>query len=80
MLIVPGPVRLQSTAVLVVPLTVAVNCCVPPRGTVGAAGVRVTFTTGAVMVMVALDDLLLSSTEVAVSVTVGGLGTASGAV
>ncbi len=80
LLIVPGPAVLQVTAVLVVPWTVAVNCCVAPRITVAVAGVTVTVTTGAVMVIVAVSDLVGSSFEVAVTVTVGGLGTVSGAV
>jgi hypothetical protein len=48
--------------------------------TVGVLGVTFTMTTGAVMVMVAVSDLLVSFTEVAVTVTVAGLGTVSGAV
>jgi hypothetical protein len=78
--IVPGPGVLQVTAVFVVPLTFAVNCWVAPRITVGAAGVTLKVTTGAVTVMVAVSDLLVSSTEVAFTVTVAGFGTVSGAV
>jgi hypothetical protein len=79
-LTVPGPGVLQVAAVLVVPLTVAVSCCVAPSMTVGVLGVTLTMTTGAVMVMVTVSDLLASFTEVAVTVTVAGLGTVSGAV
>lgn len=78
--IVPGPAVLQVTAVFVVPLTVALNCCVAPRITVGVAGVTLTLTTGAVMVMVAVSDLVGSSRDVAFTVTVAGFGTVSGAV
>lgn len=37
---------LQLTAVEVVPVTVAVNCCVCPRGTFAVAGCTVTVTFG----------------------------------
>ena len=77
---VPGPDVVQVTALLVVPFTVAVNCCVAPRITVGVAGVTLTVTTGAVMVMVAVSDLVASSRDVAFTLTVAGFGTVSGAV
>jgi hypothetical protein len=68
------------TAVFVVPLTVAVSCCVAPSITVGVFGATLTVTTGAVMVTVAVSAFEVSSNEVAVTVTVAGLGTVSGAV
>ena len=40
----------QLTAVLVVPLTVAVNCCVPPSTTEAAVGEIVMLTAGTVTV------------------------------
>ena len=79
-LTVPGPGVLQVAAVLVVPLTVAVSCCVAPSMTVGVLGATFTVTTGAVIVTVAVSDLVVSSMEVAVMVMVAGLGTVSGAV
>ena len=38
----PEPETLQFTAVLVVPVTVAVNCCVPPSGTEAEVGETLT--------------------------------------
>jgi hypothetical protein len=46
-LIVPAPVAgliVQFTAVFVLPVTVAVNCCVPPALTAAVAGETVTVT------------------------------------
>jgi hypothetical protein len=43
---VPGPVSDQVTAVLVVPVTVAVNCCVPPPFNVAEVGEIETLTGG----------------------------------
>jgi hypothetical protein len=43
---VPAPVSDQVTAVLVVPLTVAVNCCVPPPFSVAEGGEIETLTGG----------------------------------
>ena len=40
------PFTPQLTAVLVVPVTVAVNCCVPPKGTVAAEGPMLTAMAG----------------------------------
>ena len=75
----PVPVTLQVTAVFVVPVTVSVNCCVPPARTVTVVGLTVTETT-ARMVTVAEADLVLSATLVAVTVTVFGAGAIAGAV
>jgi hypothetical protein len=61
----------QVTEVLVDPLTVAVNCCVPPEVTVAAVGLIATETLGAtVTVTVALALLVLSAELVAVMVCV----------
>ena len=64
----------QVTAVLVVPLvpvTVSVNCCVPPEATVVEVGEMVTaIVAGAGMVMEAVADLVGSATLVTVTVAV----------
>ena len=75
----PLPLTLQVTAVLVDPVTVAVNCCVCPVVTCAAAGETCT-TIGGVTVTTACADLLGFAVEVAVTVTCGGLGTELGAV
>ncbi len=58
----------QVTAVLAVPVTVAVNCCVAPPTTVALAGEMLTAITGAVTVTVAEADLVESATLVAFTV------------
>ena len=68
----------QVTAVLVVPVTLAVNCCVVPFCVVTLVGVTEIPTT--VTVTIAEPDLLLSVWFVAVTVTFAGLGTDAGAV
>jgi len=58
---------------LLVPATVALNCCVPPLATLGVAGLTVTPVTvgaGAVTVTVAVPDLEVSAVEVALTVKV----------
>ena len=62
----------QVTAVVVVPVTVTVNCCVPPEATVAEVGEMVTATDvdGGVMVTVALADFVVSAWLVALTVTV----------
>ena len=61
--------------------TVAMNCCVVLMGTLGAGGETVTTRTGVVLtVMFASSDLLMSATDVAVSVTAIGDGAEVGAV
>jgi hypothetical protein len=62
------PVAVQVTAVLLDPLTVAVNCWLPLTTTEAAGGVRPTATTGTLTVMVADADLVVSATLVAVTV------------
>ena len=59
----------QVTAVLLLPLTVAVNCCVPPVNKEDEVGLIAIETAAAEeTVMVALADLLGSATLVAVTV------------
>jgi len=63
------PVVDQVTAVLLEPLTVAVNCCVPPVSSEAETGEMDTATTGgAVTVTVAEADLVLLAWLVAVTV------------
>ena len=65
--IVP-PVADQVTAVLLVPVTAAVNCCVPPVCSDAEVGLMLTDTS--VTVTMADADLLVSATLVAVTVKV----------
>lgn len=61
----------QCTPVLLVPLTVAVNCCAPPAVTLAEAGDTATLTLAdAETVTVALALLVVSATLVARTVTV----------
>ncbi|HVP59270.1 MAG TPA: hypothetical protein VMT11_01795 [Myxococcaceae bacterium] len=65
---VPPPVSetLRVTAVLDVPVTVAVNCCAAPATTVGAVGLTETATDDPdVTVTVACPDVVASATLVA---------------
>ncbi len=57
----------QVTAVLLEPLTLAVNCCVPPASSEAEVGEIVT-ATGALTVTVAEADLLVSAALVEVTV------------
>ncbi len=59
----------QVTAVLLEPLTLAVNCCVPPVSSETEVGEIVT-ATGALTVTGAEADLVLSATLLAVIVKV----------
>ena len=63
-------------------VTVAANCCCVVTGREAEVGLMETeMGTGAALtVMVAVFDFVPSATEVAVSVTVAGVGTAAGAV
>ncbi len=61
------PVAVQVTAVLVVPVTVAVNCWVPPVMSEAEVGAMLT-ATGIVTVTVAEADFVESATLVAVTV------------
>jgi hypothetical protein len=71
--------RLQVTAVLEDLVTCTVNCRVPFGGKEADPGVRAT-EIGRVRVTVADRDFVGSATLVAVTVTVGEVGTVAGAV
>jgi uncharacterized spore protein YtfJ len=75
----PLPLMLQVTAEFVVLATVAVNCRWLPVTTVAVVGEIVT-ATGATIVTEAVADFVGSATEVALTDTCAGLGTAAGAV
>ena len=62
------PVADHVTAVLLLPLMLAVNCCVPPVSIEAEIGETVTETTGALTVTVADADLVVSATLVAFTV------------
>lgn len=66
MLEIVPPVALQVTAVFVVPVTDAENCCVPPVNNEAVVGVIETPTE--VTVTVAEADLVVSATLVALTV------------
>src|SRR5271157_4119133 len=77
----PIPVMLHVTAVLLVPVTVAVNCCCAPVFTEMLFGATVTaIGIGEVIVTVAEPDMVGYASNVAVTATSGGLGTLAGAV
>ena len=63
------PVADQVTAVFVLPVTVAMNCCVPPVCSDAEVGLMLTATTGdaAVTVTVADADFVVSATLVALT-------------
>ena len=61
------PVVLQVTAMFVVPVTVAANCCVPPVWTAAKVGEMDT-ATGAATVTVADADFVVSAALTAVTV------------
>jgi hypothetical protein len=75
----PEPKTLHVTAVFVVLITVAVNCCCFPVTTCAVVGATVTFTEGRT-VTVAEADFEVSALEVAFTVTCAGDGTEAGAV
>ena len=75
----PAPVRVHFTPVFAVPLTRAVNCNEPPTEIAAVPGNTAT-NVGGTMVTVALADFVASACDVAVTVTVGGVGTVVGAV
>lgn len=75
----PVPLTLQLTLVFDVPLTVALNCLVCPSTTLAVVGEMV-MPTFCVTCTDAVPDLVGSATDVAVTVTNGGLGAAEGAV
>jgi hypothetical protein len=75
----PGPEIVQVTALLAVPVTVAMNCCWAPDTTLTEEGDTET-ATASTIVTVADADLVASACEVAVTVIVAGFGTDVGAV
>ena len=75
------PFTCQVTAVLLVFVTVAVNCCVRLMATLTDFGATVTLIPGATNIVTVADpDLVESATETAVIVTAAGLGATAGAV
>ncbi len=79
----PRPDSVQLTPLFAESLaTVAVKSCVLVTGTVAVVAESVTAIggAGATIVIVAAADLLVSATEVTVSVTVAALGAVGGAV
>lgn len=61
-------VAVHVTAVLLLPFTVAENCCVAPDARLTAVGATDTDTRGAVTLTVAVPDFVVSATLVAVTV------------
>ncbi len=77
----PDPLIFHVTAVLFVPVTVAVNCCCPPTASAESVGETLTETLGAAwIVTVAVPDTTTSASEIALTVTVLGVGAVAGAV
>jgi hypothetical protein len=74
----PVPLTDQVTAGFEVPVTVAVNCCVPPITTLAVAGEMPTVT--GISVTVAEADRVGSTTDVAFTVAVVWFVTTAGAV
>lgn len=72
------PFTCQVTAVLLIPVTMEVNCCVAPASTFTELG-EMPIEVFAVMVTEAEADTEVSACETAVTVTVAGLGTVAGA-
>ena len=67
--VIEPPVADQVTAVLLLPLTLAVNCCVPPVVSDADPGVMETATTGAALTVTVADaDFVVSAALVAVTV------------
>lgn len=75
----PAPETLHVTLVLVLPVTVALNCWWAPATTLALVGEIVT-ATGGMMVTVAAADRLESAVEATLTVTWAGDGTEEGAV
>src|ERR1700683_24866 len=77
----PSPESVQVTPLAAVSfVTVAVNCAVPRVATLALAGLTDTMMAGDVSVIVDVADWVTSVTDVAVMVTVFGLGVVAGAV
>jgi hypothetical protein len=75
----PAPEIVQLTAVFAVPVTVALNCCWAPITSFAEVGVTET-ATPLTTVTVAVADFVVFAFEVAVTITVAGLGIVVGAV
>lgn len=76
----PDPLRLHVTAVLLEPVTVAVNFCVDPTPTEADDGVTPTETV-VPRIVTAVDPLIDGfDNEVAVTVTILGVGVVAGPV
>jgi hypothetical protein len=76
-----GPVICQVTLVMVVPLTLATNCCCRFTDTVASAGDTVTVTSeDAPRITEALAEAVRSASDVAVTVTTLDAGIVAGAV
>ena len=77
----PVPDTVQLTAVLELPVTLAVNCCCPVVAIVAEPGETVTpIVAGNPIVTVALPDPVEPRSEVATTVTTSGVGAVEGAV
>jgi hypothetical protein len=74
-------VTVQVTPVLLVPCTVALNCCFEPGFKTALSGDTVTLISPpVVMVTVAEADIAGFDNSVAVTLTLGGVGAVAGAV
>jgi hypothetical protein len=77
----PVPATVHCTDVLVLPVTVAENCCFPPRLSRTVDGETETDTdVSGSMTIVAEADFVGAASEVAVTTTFAGLGMTAGAV
>ena len=74
----PVPDSVQVTAVFDVPVTEAANCCVVPTVVDTLAGVTATTITGTI-IRFADADLVGSTTLVAITLTLAGVGATDGA-
>src|SRR5205814_9019470 len=75
------PLTYHLSLHVALPISVAVNCCVPPAPTVADTGEIVTLTTAAgMMVTCAEADFVGSAWDTAATVTMAGFGTTAGAV
>jgi hypothetical protein len=75
----PKPEMLQATAVLALPVTTAVNCFCAPVVTCALVG-EMEIETDEPIVTVAVAETVKSARDVAVTVTLGGVGDVIGAV